>query len=246
MFTTFTMVVVLQCIYMHYVTLNPPDDYDGCSVALYTHALCDTETLRRLRRLQYCNAFTCIIQRCDSSRSYERINEVSLDPRIHLAILVNERILDTIRRYIGLIPMHELQAARCCQVDNYSLYKSYFTSIRLSLGTSHRKCQSIHSSIQVQQAKQSNKPSRYINGLNYPRIYRCRRRLFDADVDTDSISMNIQQFKMLEKFINSSLSTTVCIREPRIFGHLVCDSSSIASRRCVIQQISLSITSIQI
>src|SRR6202044_1742710 len=35
------------------------------------------------------------------------------------------------------------------------------------------------------------KSSGYINSLNYPRIYRCRRRLFDADVDTDSMSMNI-------------------------------------------------------
>ena len=65
------MVVVLQCIYMYYVTLNPPDDYDGCSVAMYSHALCHTETLRQLQ-IADCNAFTCIVQRCDPARNYER------------------------------------------------------------------------------------------------------------------------------------------------------------------------------
>jgi hypothetical protein len=36
------MVIVLQCIHMHYATLKPYDDYDDysdCSIAMHLHAL---------------------------------------------------------------------------------------------------------------------------------------------------------------------------------------------------------------
>jgi hypothetical protein len=67
------------------------------------------------------------------------------------------KILDTVWRYIGLISIHELQAARCCwsTIQLFVVQKFFYFDFAYPWAqvTIHRKCQVNLSSIQVQRVE---------------------------------------------------------------------------------------------